>query len=252
MPLLIPVIIVLILLMIVPYIINRITRFVFAQVNKIQHAVPIQQGYIKLQLTMENITHPQMVTTIRTVRLETSKRGKPNVPLHLSSEGSIQRNLDALITKELGLPSLERGMLCSQNRKKESKQQWLKYKERKKPTKMEQKKIQNPESEPQVKQAALLANQIYTRQAQGEETKYIERGAKIEPLLQGRPTLTPPGCTFFCLLNETPNCNQVVKLVCCFKSLLFSYLCFQIFGETEPRKVHTPLTYLSISTSINI
>ena len=59
----------------------------------------------------------------------------------------------------------------------------LKDKERKKPTKMEQKKIQKPESEPQVKQAALLANQIYTRQAQGKETNYTERGAKIEPLL---------------------------------------------------------------------
>ena len=58
MPLLIPVIIVLIILMIVPYIINHITHFVFAQVNNIQHVVPIQQGYIKLQLTLENITHP--------------------------------------------------------------------------------------------------------------------------------------------------------------------------------------------------
>ena len=32
--------------------------FVSAQVNKLQHAVPIQQGYIKLHLTTENITHP--------------------------------------------------------------------------------------------------------------------------------------------------------------------------------------------------
>ena len=54
-----------------------------------------------------------MDTTIRTLRLETSKRGKPNVPLHLSSAGSIQRDLDAPIPKELVLPSLERGMLGS-------------------------------------------------------------------------------------------------------------------------------------------
>ena len=52
------VIIVLTLLMIAPCIINCLTNFVSAQVNKLQHAVPVQQGYIKLQLTMENITHP--------------------------------------------------------------------------------------------------------------------------------------------------------------------------------------------------
>ena len=46
------------LLMIVPCIINCLTCFVSAQVNKLQNAVQVQQGYIKLQLTMENITHP--------------------------------------------------------------------------------------------------------------------------------------------------------------------------------------------------
>ena len=58
MPLLIPVITILMLLMIAPGIINCLTYFVSAQVNKLQHAVPVQQGYIKLQLTTENITHP--------------------------------------------------------------------------------------------------------------------------------------------------------------------------------------------------
>ena len=29
-----------------------------AQVNKLQHAVPVQQGYIKLHLATENISHP--------------------------------------------------------------------------------------------------------------------------------------------------------------------------------------------------
>ena len=32
-------------------------RFVSAQVNKLQQAGPVQQGYIKLQPTTENITH---------------------------------------------------------------------------------------------------------------------------------------------------------------------------------------------------
>ena len=57
MPLLILVITILMLLMIAPCIIDCLTRFVSAQVNKLQHAVPVQQGYIKLQLAMKNITH---------------------------------------------------------------------------------------------------------------------------------------------------------------------------------------------------
>ena len=48
---------ILMLLMIAPYIINCLTRFVSAQVKKLQHALPVQQGCIKLQPTMENITH---------------------------------------------------------------------------------------------------------------------------------------------------------------------------------------------------
>ena len=100
---------ILMLLMIAPC----LTLFVSAQVNKLQHAVPVQQGSIKLQPTMENITHPYADTAIRTPRLETSKRGRPNALHHPSSKGSSQRNLDAPIPKELGLPPLEVGMLGS-------------------------------------------------------------------------------------------------------------------------------------------
>ena len=56
--LLMPVITILMLLMITPYIINCLTHFVSAQVNKLQHAMPIQQGYMKLHPTTENIIHP--------------------------------------------------------------------------------------------------------------------------------------------------------------------------------------------------
>ena len=62
-----------------------------------------------------------MDTTIRTLRLKTSKRGRPNTPRHPSSAGSSQKDFYALIPKELGLPSLQGGMLGSYNRKKESK-----------------------------------------------------------------------------------------------------------------------------------
>ena len=48
-----------------------------------------------------------MDTTIRTLRLETSKRGRPNTPRCPSSAGSSQKDLDAPIPKELGLPSIE-------------------------------------------------------------------------------------------------------------------------------------------------
>ena len=110
-PLLIPVITILMLLMIAPCIIDCLTRFVSAQVNKLQHAVSVQRGYMKLEPTMENTTHPWMDTTIRTLRLETSKRGRPNAPS--LSQFSIQRDLDSTIPKELGLPSLEGAMLDS-------------------------------------------------------------------------------------------------------------------------------------------
>ena len=49
---------ILMLHMIAPCTINCLTCFISAQVNKLQHAVPVQQGYIKLQLTTENITYP--------------------------------------------------------------------------------------------------------------------------------------------------------------------------------------------------
>ena len=58
-----------------------------------------------------------MDTAIRTLRPETSKRGRPNAPHHPSSPGSSQKDLDAPIPKELGLPFLEGGMLGSWNRK---------------------------------------------------------------------------------------------------------------------------------------
>ena len=35
-----------------------LTHFVSAYANKLQHAVPVQQGYIKLHWTMGNIAHP--------------------------------------------------------------------------------------------------------------------------------------------------------------------------------------------------
>ena len=135
MPLLIPVITIMMLLMIAPCSINCLTHFVSSQVNKLQHAVPVQQGYIKLQPTTENITHPQMDTAIRPLKLESSKRGRPNAPCHSNSAGSSQRDLNAPIPKELGLPSLEGGMLDSQNRKKESRMVVTKRQRRENPQK---------------------------------------------------------------------------------------------------------------------
>ena len=82
MPLLISVITILMLLMISLYIINCLSHFVSAQVNKI--TVLVQQGYIKLQLTMGNITHPYMDTATRINRPETGNRGRPNGPCHPS------------------------------------------------------------------------------------------------------------------------------------------------------------------------
>ena len=56
----------------------------------------VQQGCIKLHPTAENTPHhSSLLTAIRTLRLETSKRGRLNAPCYPSSAGSSQRDLDA-------------------------------------------------------------------------------------------------------------------------------------------------------------
>ena len=81
-----------------------------------------------------------MHTAVRTLRLETN-RGRPNTPCHPSSAGSSQKDLDAPIPKELGLPSLEGGMLRRENREKESRMAVAKRQGREKPAKIEQRKV---------------------------------------------------------------------------------------------------------------
>ena len=58
-----------------------------------------------------------------------------------------------------------------------------KRQEREKHAKIEQRKVQELELEPQVEQTALLASPIYIRQAQVEgkkqTNKHIKRGAKV-------------------------------------------------------------------------
>ena len=83
-----------------------------------------------------------MDTTMRTLRPETSKRGRPNTPRHPNSAGSSQKDLDAPIPKELGLPSLEGGMLSRENREKESRMAVAKRQGREKPVKIEQRKVE--------------------------------------------------------------------------------------------------------------
>ena len=100
---------ILMMLMIIPHTVNWLTCFVSAQVNQLQHAVPVQQRY---KTTADHGKyHTPLDTAIRTLRIETSKRGRPNTPRRPSSAGSSQKDLDAPISKELGLPSLEGGIL---------------------------------------------------------------------------------------------------------------------------------------------
>ena len=54
-----------------------------------------------------------MDTALRTLRLETSKRRRPNAPCHPSSAGGKQRDHDTPIPIEPGLPSHEGGTLGS-------------------------------------------------------------------------------------------------------------------------------------------
>ena len=118
MPLLTHVITVLMLLMIAPCISNCLTHFCLPRSASYNMQCQFNKDIEKLHPTTENITHSQMDTAIRTLRLEISKRGRPNAPHHPSSAGSSQKDLYAPIPKELGLPSLEAVLLGSQNRKK--------------------------------------------------------------------------------------------------------------------------------------
>ena len=100
---------ILMMLMIIQCTVNCLTCFVSAQVNQLQHAVPVQQRY---RTTADHGKyHTTLDTAIRTLRIETSKRGRPNTHRCPSSAGSSQKDLDAAIPKELGLPSLKGGML---------------------------------------------------------------------------------------------------------------------------------------------
>ena len=67
-----------------------------------------------------------MNTTVWTLRLDISKRGKPNAPHHPSSAESIQRDLDVPIPKKLGLP-----FFIDRIGKRSPEWWWLKDKERK-------------------------------------------------------------------------------------------------------------------------
>ena len=121
--------------MVIPCTVNCLTCFISAQVNKLQHAVPVQQRY------KTTADHGKYHTPLDghcykdPLRLETSKRGRPN------TAGSSQKDFDIPIPKELGLPSLEEGMLGRQNREKESKTAVAKRQGREKPAKTEQKKV---------------------------------------------------------------------------------------------------------------
>ena len=69
---------ILMMLMIIQCTVNCLTCFVSAQVNQLQHAVPVQQRY---KTTADHGKyHTTLDTAIRTLRIETSKRGRTQYP----------------------------------------------------------------------------------------------------------------------------------------------------------------------------
>ena len=84
----------------------------------------------------------------------------------------VQLDLDAPIPKELGLPSLEGGMLGSQNRKKESKMAVAK-RQRKKKARENGTKENSRTRVSTTGETDLLASPIYIGQAQRKETKHF-------------------------------------------------------------------------------
>ena len=178
MPPLVPVITILMLLMITPCIINCLTHFVSSQVNKLQHAVPVQQGYIKLHPTTENITHPQMDTAIRTLRPETSKRGSP-MPLAIPVQQEVARETLMPLFPKNWASHLSRGE-CQVVRigKRSPEWWWLKDKEGKHPQKQKKGRSEDQNEDlRQNKQRSWLAQFTYSR-PRVRKKKDIKRGAK--------------------------------------------------------------------------
>ena len=142
-----------------------------------------------------------MDTSIRTLRLETSKRGRSNAPGRPSLAGSSQTDFDVPIPKELGLPSLKGECQIVRIGKRSPKWQWLKEKEGKSLLKWNKGRSEDRSENLRLKKTknktAFLASPIYIGQAQGEEKKtYKEepklgQGVLFSSSLLGWPTLMP-------------------------------------------------------------
>ena len=75
--------------MIIPCTVNCLTCFVSAQVNQLHHAVPVQQRY-KTTADHEKY-HTPLDTAIRTLKIETSRRERPNIPLAAPVQQEVPR-----------------------------------------------------------------------------------------------------------------------------------------------------------------
>ena len=110
-----------------------------------------------------------------------------------------------------------------------------KRRRREKPTKIEQRKVWGMEWGPQVKQTALLPSPIYIGQDGGEKAykKRSQNWARdFSSHLLGRLALMPQGYIFLYLpIKLSYNTGLSVTSDFC-------------YGRTEPRKLHTPLTYM--------
>ena len=211
MPLLIPVITILMLLMIAPCIINCLIHFVCPG----QQATTTNASSTRIYKTTPDHS-PQMDTAIRTLRIETSKRGKHNAPCHPSSAGSSQRDLDSPTSKELGLLSLDGGMLGSQNRKKRVQNggggRTMKGEAPKNGTK------EGPKTRVKTSgEANSSPVQPNLHRVGSEEEENIQ---KEEPKLSPSLLFSLPAClegVFSFAFQIKLSCNQAVTLVCCFK-----------------------------------
>ena len=191
---------------------------------------------------MENITHPQMDTAIRILRLETSKMGRPNAPCHHSSAGSSQRDLDTSILNELGLPSLEGGMSGSQKRKKKSRMSVAKRQKGKSLQKQNKGRLEDWVSTSGKTNSPSGQPNLY-RADSGGGGKCIKRGS-----LEG---LRPLSSLSFGLARPQPSRVYyllffLIKLSCNTDSSVSSNFSY---SEIEPRIFHTPLTVLRSSLS---
>ena len=162
------------------------------------------------------------------------------MPLPVPVQQEVVRDLNTPIPKESDLLSLERGMLGSQNRKKESRMAVAKGQGKGKGHENRTKEGLRIEARTLGEENSSPVQPNLQRAGSGGGEKNLKRGAKIESLhffWAGLPSCLEDVFSFACQIKLS--CNLTVTLSYNTGLSITSNFCC---GKTEQRKLHTPLT----------